>query len=53
MYPFPHQARMLEEMQNARSRGRHRNLAVAAPPHRQTVFSALDYGASAEQSGKS
>ena len=38
VHPFPHQARMLEEMQNARSKGRHRNLAVAATGTGKTVF---------------
>ena len=52
VHPFPHQARMLEEMQNARSKGRHRNLAVAATGTGKTVFSALDYRRLCEQSGK-
>lgn len=52
VHPFPHQARMLEEMQNARSKGRHRNLAVAATGTGKTVFSALDYRRFCEQSGK-
>ena len=52
VHPFPHQVRMLEEMQNARSKGRHRNLAVAATGTGKTVFSALDYRRLCEQSGK-
>ena len=52
VHPFPHQERMLEEMQNARSKGRHRNLAVAATGTGKTVFSALDYRRLCEQSGK-
>ncbi|WP_426699045.1 DUF3427 domain-containing protein [Rothia mucilaginosa] len=52
VHPFPHQVRMLEEMQNARSKGRHRNLAVAATGTGKTVFSALDYRHLCEQSGK-
>ena len=52
VHPFPHQARMLEEMQNARSKGRHRNLAVAATGTGKTVFSALDYRRLCEQYGK-
>lgn len=52
VHPFPHQARMLEEMQNARSKGRHRNLAVAATGTGKTVFSALDYRRLCKQSGK-
>ena len=52
VHPFPHQARMLEEMQNARSKGRHRNLTVAATGTGKTVFSALDYRRLCEQSGK-
>lgn len=52
VHPFPHQVRMLEEMQNARSKGRHRNLAVAATGTGKTVFSALDYRRLCEQYGK-
>lgn len=52
VHPFPHQERMLEEMQNARSKGRHRNLAVAATGTGKTVFSALDYRRLCKQSGK-
>ena len=44
---------MLEEMQNARSGGRHRNLAVAATGTGKTVFSALDYRRLCKQSDKS
>lgn len=52
VHPFPHQERMLEEMQNARSKGRHRNLAVAATGTGKTVFSALDYRRLCKQYGK-
>jgi superfamily II DNA or RNA helicase/HKD family nuclease len=43
--PHPFQVRLLEQLELARRRGRHRNLLVAATGTGKTVVAALDYAA--------
>ncbi|MGV3104052.1 DUF3427 domain-containing protein [Rothia sp. 32237D007AR] len=52
VHPYPHQAIMLDELQSARHKGHHRNLAVAATGTGKTIFSALDYKRLCEEAGR-
>ena len=48
LHALPFQARLLEQIALARSRGRHRNLLVAATGTGKTVMAALDYASLCE-----
>ncbi|MFI8807907.1 DUF3427 domain-containing protein [Micrococcus luteus] len=43
VHPYPHQARMLDDLNAERARGHHRNLLVAATGTGKTVIAGLDY----------